>query len=85
MSRRNLIVVAVLWVVSLLAVSGFAFQQTQTPPLPPSPDSRVISGADIGFRIEGWEGSRPTGTLVIRVNGKWVEATSAKKPVLITR
>lgn len=34
----------------------------------------VLSGADLGFRIEGMRGATPVGTLVVRVNGQWVPA-----------
>jgi hypothetical protein len=33
-----------------------------------------MSGADVGFRVEGFRGDTPSGTIVIRVNGAWVEA-----------
>jgi len=36
---------------------------------------RVVTGGDVGFRVEGLRGgSTPVGTLVVRVNGEWVEA-----------
>jgi hypothetical protein len=38
---------------------------------------RVMSGEDLGFRVEGMYGEQPAGTVVIRVNGKWVEAMLA--------
>ncbi|MCC7126818.1 MAG: hypothetical protein IT178_18355 [Acidobacteria bacterium] len=43
---------------------------------------QVLSGPDVGFRIEGVDPrtGNPTGIWVVRVNGEWVEAMS--KPVL---
>ena len=35
---------------------------------------RVMSGADLGFRVEGLRGGTAVGTIVIKVNGEWVEA-----------
>jgi len=36
---------------------------------------RVVTGGDVGFRVEGLRGgSTPVGTVVVRVNGEWVEA-----------
>ena len=35
---------------------------------------KVMTGADIGFRVEGLRGDTPVGTLVVKVNGEWVEA-----------
>jgi hypothetical protein len=35
----------------------------------------VLSGADVGFRVEAIDGDNvPVGRIVIRVDGKWVEA-----------
>lgn len=72
-----------LWLVSLALVAGFtsalmrAQARSQVPPpftSQPSP-ARVVSGADIGFRVE----SVPIGTLVIRVNGEWVRVGFAQE------
>lgn len=71
MSLRQRIGLVVLWFVSIAAVGAFARGQTQ-PVQPVAPT--VISGADFGFRVEGRKGNTPMGTLVVRVNGQWVEA-----------
>jgi len=34
----------------------------------------VLSGNDVGFRIEGDRGGTPVGTLVVKINGQWVPA-----------
>ncbi len=34
----------------------------------------VVAGPDLGFRVEWMDGAVPTGTLVVRAQGKWVEA-----------
>ena len=47
--------------------------------------STVMSGADIGFRVDGRKGDTPVGTLVVRVNGQWVEAQFSGGAKLITR
>jgi len=39
----------------------------------------VLSGADFGFRFESARGATPTGTLVVRVDGKWIEAELSSK------
>ena len=36
----------------------------------------VISGSDLGFRVDGHSGSTPIGVLVVRINGQWVEVES---------
>ena len=38
-----------------------------------SNEPRVLSGSDLGFRVEGMaRDGAPIGTLVVRVDGKWV-------------
>jgi hypothetical protein len=62
----------VLFIVGLLVAGAWLHAQTSsTPPV-------VISGSDIGFRLEGREGDTPIGRLVVRINGQWVEAQFAR-------
>ena len=64
-----------LWLVSLAVVAGLTLvlARAQAPSQTPPPDARVVSGADIGFRVESVSRTgEPSGTLVIRVNGAWV-------------
>lgn len=66
-----------LWFASVVTVallaSVFTRAQTREP--------RVVSGGDVGFRIEGRSATgEPLGTWVIRVNGEWVPVAS--KPSL---
>jgi len=38
---------------------------------------RVVSGADVGFRVEGTDQSgNATGMFVVRLNGEWVPVSS---------
>lgn len=67
--RVVLIVAAVAAVVSLAAGVAYAQRLFGTEPLTPT----VMSGADVGFRVEGQRAGRPVGQLVIRVNGQWLE------------
>ena len=73
MTLQSRIVMAVLWIVSLVVVGSIATAQTRRDPAP------VISGADIGFRPEGWQGKARTGTWMIKINGEWVEAIAGTK------
>jgi hypothetical protein len=34
----------------------------------------VISGSDLGFRVESTKDNIPVGTLVVRIKGVWVNA-----------
>ena len=39
------------------------------------PDYRIVSGSDVGFRVEGKDVSgRPMGRWMVRIDGQWVEA-----------
>ena len=77
-SRIAFILVAVL----LVAAGALTFAQKVKPPefgTPPSKAGRnaspvILSGEDIGFRVDATRNGVPVGVLVVRVNGKWVEA-----------
>jgi hypothetical protein len=71
-------VVAVLWIVSLVMAGALAAAQTRREA------AAVISGSDLGFRPEGWNGKARTGTWLVRINGEWVEAQGAFKTVPAT-
>ncbi len=72
-------IVALLWLVSLVVTGAVvAAQSSRREP------AAVISGNDIGFRPEGWNGKARTGTWLVRVNGEWVEAQGAFKTVPAT-
>jgi len=61
---------ALAWVLSLMVVaaaSRLRLVQTGTG------DKKVVSGNDLGFRIDSERGGVPTGHFVIRVNGNRVE------------
>jgi hypothetical protein len=67
---RSFILISAL-VVALLVGIGVVAGQV----LPERVAPRVISGSDLGFRVEGIRGGKvPVGTLVVRINGEWVEA-----------
>ena len=79
MSARAAIILGVLWCASLVAVASAREQSVQVVPLEP----KIISGGDIGFRIDSMQGNVPIGTFVIRLNGKWVEPRSTMKPMRV--
>jgi hypothetical protein len=69
MKRLTLLWCAFLVIAAVLASTFMRAQAVQ--------ELRILSGADIGFRVEGMDrAGKPTGTLMVRINGKWVEATS---------
>ena len=72
MSLRTVLTIGLLWVFSLVvAVSIVRAQSYQITPLP---EPRIVSGADFGFRVEGHQNGIAVGTLVVRVNDKWIDA-----------
>jgi len=76
----------VLWLASLAIVAGFtsALMRAQAPSQVPPPSqattARVLSGPDIGFRVESTRDGRAVGTLVVRINGQWVETAANVTP-----
>jgi hypothetical protein len=38
----------------------------------------IVSGNDIGFLIERTDGGIPVGRLVVRVDGRWVDAETVR-------
>ena len=67
------IVIVVLWLSSLLAVGTLASGQFHG--FDALADPYVLSGDDIGFRVEGVVEDAPAGRLVIRgKDGEWVAA-----------
>lgn len=66
------VLIAILWAASVAAAAAFA--SPQAPEFRPVREPRILSGPDIGFRVTGMYGDVPAGTLMIRVNGAWVEA-----------
>ena len=77
MALPNRIVVVVICAILLLGLDVLLHAQKSDTP-------RIVSGSDIGFRIEGRRGTTPIGTLVIRVNGQWVPVESAAAAKALT-
>jgi hypothetical protein len=66
--RRLLMLIAAV----VLFAAGWVYAQVSREVVPVNPT--VVSGADVGFRVEGHRGDVAVGTLVIKVNGQWIEA-----------
>lgn len=67
----------VLWAASIVAAGAWAHAQAPVAPAPSSQPPTIISGNDIGFRVDSRKGKTPVGTLVVRVDGQWVEVDFA--------
>jgi hypothetical protein len=83
-------VLFVLAIAIVFTAGAFTARGLQSPPIfnmpafnprqpAPPPAAQVISGADLGFRLEQSKGKTAIGTLMVRVNGQWLEAESAAK------
>jgi hypothetical protein len=57
----------------LLVVAATAWVTAQVLAVTPVPP-KVMTGTDVGFRVEGLRGNTPVGKIVVKVNGEWVEA-----------
>lgn len=80
MSRRGWAILATVCLISLIAAGTSAQIRQWTP----NPWPKVFFGNDVGFRVDGLYGDVPTGTIVVRVKGEWVEAqVGSGKPDLI--
>jgi len=79
MTAKARVTFALLWIVSVVVLSALLAAQTRREA------GAVISGDNIGFRPEGWNGKSRTGTLVVRINGEWVDAQSVMKVAPATR
>jgi hypothetical protein len=70
---RKWIGIAVIWTVTIVAAGLWAHAQSN-PRVDEIPT--IISGNDIGFRLEGWnKDGTPIGRIVVHQEGKWVDVT----------
>jgi len=59
------------WALSLVIVAAIARAQS------PAQRGTIISGSDLGFRVERQQSNRVMGTFVVRINGEWIVAEPA--------
>jgi hypothetical protein len=69
--KRVGLLVLLICVVVVGAVIGLR-AQAKPPVDPQTTDERIITGSDLGFRIDERTLRGVTGTLVVRVDGRWV-------------
>jgi hypothetical protein len=68
----------VLWVLSL-GIVGVLTAAAQVPPPSRNPQTflldspTILSGDDVGFRLERVRDGVPVGRVVVRIDGRWVE------------
>ena len=73
-----LLVVALIAITSVWVAAQAIGAQKVDPPI-------ILSGSDVGFRVEAWRGSTPIGQVVVRIDGKWVEADFGGGPRRISQ
>ena len=67
---------AIIWAFSLIAVSAISSSAQTLPTFLHMENETVVSGNDIGFRIERTQDGIPVGKVVVRVDGRWVDTAS---------
>jgi hypothetical protein len=72
MRRGSYVTIALLWMLSMLLTAAWARAQVQR--WTPLSEPVVVSGTDMGFRVNWMHGRTPVGKLLVRLNGEWVEA-----------
>jgi hypothetical protein len=81
MTRRVLILVALLLAIGFIAGHGALAHVAQQPavgdPLTLT-QPLVLSGPDVGFRVVRMDGAIPVGQIVVRINGVWMAAEAGK-------
>ena len=75
MSKPAWSVAIALWLISLVVVAAMAQARGTTPK-----KGTVLSGPDLGFRIDSYDGAKLVGALVVRVDGRWIEPKSEVRP-----
>ena len=71
MSARIWMVVAAVWMLSLMGVVTYTQAQAPAPPPQSSAPPNIITGQDIGFVIESDNRGMLTGRWMVRVRGQW--------------
>ena len=84
--KQLLKIVAVVVALAATFAIGSAQGSRANPPVQGNAAThKVLSGPDVGFRLEGERNGKPQGRLVVRIDGKWVEAEFATGMRLLTK
>jgi hypothetical protein len=73
MNLKSVAAAVVALVLIVAATAWVTAQALAVTPVTP----KVMTGPDVGFRVEGLRGNTPVGKIVVKVNGEWVEADVA--------
>ena len=69
--KRIALLILLMCVVVVGGVIGLR-AQAKPPAEPQTTDERIISGSDLGFSVEERNVRGVTGTLMVRIDGRWV-------------
>jgi hypothetical protein len=75
-------VLVVLSAAVVIACAAIGYAQARPHPRPAP--SLVLSGSDIGFRVEGRKGTAVVGHFVVRIDGRWVDVEYSFGPKVLT-
>ena len=78
--RQRIVIIAF---AAVILIAGGLWARAQVQP-PTTPAPTIISGGDVGFRVERWEGDTPVGRWVVRSKGQWVEPRTTMGPRRLT-
>jgi hypothetical protein len=71
---------AIVWAISLMVTAALTAAQTAAPIGVPdgmiTEAPTILSGPELGFRLERTENDIAIGRLVVRVDGRWIETGS---------
>ena len=84
MARKSIVLVVL--VLSLISVGVWA-QTRRDPTAPTVMPGVLLSGENVGVRVTGPsdKSGKVTGTLVVKINGQWVDVTSSMTRVPINK
>ena len=74
--------IAVGLMLAAVCIAGVWARAQVQPPNPSTPT--ILSGGDVGFRVERWEGDTPIGRWVVRSKGQWIEPRTTMGPRRLT-
>lgn len=81
MSKMSRGLLFVLWIASLVVAAQWGAAAQQNPPVP---KGTVLSGPDLGFRLDEVLRGKAAGTFVVKINGQWVDVGGGRGQVVPT-
>lgn len=67
---------------ALLAAAALGYAQAR--PRLKTIQPMILSGDDIGFRVERHKGSSVVGRFMVRIDGRWIDVDASFEPRIVT-